>query len=1064
MITRETKDKILQNADIVAIVSETVKLRRDGIRQKGCCPFHGEKTPSFVVYPQTNTFKCYGCGEQGNVIDFVMKRDHLDYPEAVKDLGKRCGVTVEEKEETPEEQAQRMKHDTLLIYNRHVADYYRQQFLMSKEAQDYAYHRWGKAYCDQISIGYAPKGGHALDALPLKTELLRELGLINRHGYDFFQDRITINICDRFGNVIGFTARTMGDGQPKYLNSTESDIYQKSKSLFGIETAWNTTCKSGKAFLVEGGPDCMRLQSIGVLNTFACLGSQWTREHFAILKRAAAQLCFIPDDDPPKDGATFGHGIENVFKAGRLALEMGFSVSVKEIPDDDHSHKQDPDTYFQNQNIFNATDEEEYILWYARKQFPTIKTNDDKSRVVSEVARLLALIDDPTKTSIYIDSLTEFHKGKTFWRQAIDNERKKAEEEAAKSAKQKETDIHKQYGFWVDKGKYYSYSEKGSVFEWSNFTLRPLFHILDNIMPKRLYMIKNDLSHEELIELKQEDLVSLQKFKLKVEGLGNFIWKATEKELTKLKGYLYSQTETAQMITQLGWQRKGFFAFGNGIFFDGQWMKTDDFGIVHLGEKGNFYLPASSKIYRDETKMYDFERRFVHLNLSSVTLREFTDQFFLVFGNNAKIGFAFFLATLFHDIVTATTSTGWFPILNLFGPKGSGKTDMGKTLMKFFVLQEKAPNVRNSTVPALNDTIAAVSNALVLLDEYKNSLDVQKIEFLKGLWDCTGRTRMNMDLDKRKETTAVDAGVILAGQEMATMDIALFSRLIFLQFPRSEFTAEEKENYKQLESLRDGGLTHLTLDILKLRPRMEASYVTLFNQVVSDLTDTLDGQPIEDRILKNWAVPLAAYRCLETALNINLPYSDLYAVAVKGIQTQNAECKTSSELGNFWNMMQYLIAQGDVIEGGDFRIKYLTFFKSDKVNGMQFPAAHPVLFLQKSRVFKLYRQSGKNMGDTVIPEESLKYYLEHSKAFLGEKNVRYDVYSKGSLVYTKSSDGKPSVPETSVQRSYCFDYVKLKEQFEINFERANRDTLSDDEKEEKEIENEKDQEQDLPFY
>ena len=92
MITRETKDRILQNADIVAIVSETVKLRRDGIRQKGCCPFHGEKTPSFVVYPQTNTFKCYGCGEQGNVIDFVMKRDHLDYPEAVCMAGIRARV------------------------------------------------------------------------------------------------------------------------------------------------------------------------------------------------------------------------------------------------------------------------------------------------------------------------------------------------------------------------------------------------------------------------------------------------------------------------------------------------------------------------------------------------------------------------------------------------------------------------------------------------------------------------------------------------------------------------------------------------------------------------------------------------------------------------------------------------------------------------------------------------------------------------------------------------------------------------------------------------------------
>lgn len=217
-----------------------------------------------------------------------------------------------------------------------------------------------------------------------------------------------------------------------------------------------------------------------------------------------------------------------------------------------------------------------------------------------------------------------------------------------------------------------------------------------------------------------------------------------------------------------------------------------------------------------------------------------------------------------------------------------------------------------------------------------------------------------------------------------------------------------------------------------------------------DLTDSLDGQPIEDRILKNWAVPLAAYRCLETALSINLPYGELYEIAVKGIQTQNAECKTSSELGNFWNMMQYLIAQGDVIEGGDFRIKYVTFFKSDKIS-TQYQYAHPILYLQKSRVFKLYRQSGKSMGDTVIPEESLKYYLEHSKAFLGEKNVRYDVYAKGQPIYVKGSDGKSNVPETTVQRSYCFDYNRLREQFDINFERANVDTLSEEEKEEIQI-------------
>ena len=107
------------------------------------------------------------------------------------------------------------------------------------------------------------------------------------------------------------------------------------------------------------------------------------------------------------------------------------------------------------------------------------------------------------------------------------------------------------------------------------------------------------------------------------------------------------------------------------------------------------------------------------------------------------------------------------------------------------------------------------------------------------------------------------------------MDIALFSRLIFLQFPRSEFSPEEKENYKRLEALRDGGLTHLTLEILQLRPKMVASYANLFNHVIEELTDSLDGMPIEDRILKNWAVPLAAYRCLETSLGIRLPYSTL---------------------------------------------------------------------------------------------------------------------------------------------------------------------------------------------
>ena len=285
------------------------------------------------------------------------------------------------------------------------------------------------------------------------------------------------------------------------------------------------------------------------------------------------------------------------------------------------------------------------------------------------------------------------------------------------------------------------------------------------------------MKHEEFLELKQEDLIALAKFKQKIEGLGNFIWKGTEKELTKLKSYLYEKTETATEITQMGWQRAGFYAFGNGVFYDCHFIPADEFGIVRLKDKGNFYLPSSSSIYKNDPKLFTFEKQFVHLNLSSVTLTQFTEQLFKVYGDNGRVGFCFYLATLFRDVVTSTSANHWFPILNLFGPKGSGKSELGHTLLSLFTISYTAPNIQNSTPSALNDTVAQSANALAHIDEYKNDIDPKMIEFLKGLWDGTGRTRMNMDLDKKKETTAVDSGIILSGQEMPTSDIALFTRL-----------------------------------------------------------------------------------------------------------------------------------------------------------------------------------------------------------------------------------------------------------------------------------------------
>ena len=275
---------------------------------------------------------------------------------------------------------------------------------------------------------------------------------------------------------------------------------------------------------------------------------------------------------------------------------------------------------------------------------------------------------------------------------------------------------------------------------------------------------------------------------------------ASAKELTKLKKYLYEQTETAEEITQLGYQPKGkFYAFGNGVF-DIDWHPVDEYGIVRLGERGNYYLPASSKIYRDETKLFQFERRFVHLNYNSVGMGEYFQLLIDVFGDNAKVGICFLLATLFRDIITGYTKT--FPILNLFGPKGSGKSELGHSLMAFFIIENVPPNIQNSTIAAMADLVAQCANALVHIDEFKNNIDIDKREFLKGLWDGAGRSRMNMDRDKKREITSVDCGVILSGQEMATADIALFSRFVYLTFNKSEFSDEAKRKFNEMKEVR----------------------------------------------------------------------------------------------------------------------------------------------------------------------------------------------------------------------------------------------------------------------
>lgn len=1041
--------RVLDATHIEDVVRDFVPLQESGHNYKCCCPVHNERTPSFVVTPSKNMYYCFGCHIGGNAIDFLMTVEGMTFREAVEYLAKKSGTTIEDKTsaQTAAEAAINQKREAMLHANRVALEYYASRMSAddtdAQRAKEYANNRWGVQYVQLQCIGYAPGHGAFRDYAKTKglsTDILVEVGLLRRDEKgnlrDYYYNRIVIPIRSQSNQVLGFTARALDDDGPKYINSPASIVYSKKDTIFGLNAAARQIASDEIVYLVEGAPDVMRLQSIGVANTVASLGTEWSSSQFDQLRRYNPTICFIPDADPPKKvGDIYGPGIAAVIKNGLAALRQGFRVIVKEIPQG--KDKQDPDSYITSRAILDSLHKQDFVPWYAEKLLIGKETASERAPVMKEVAKLLAeMTDADARKALVRQTAKVFGVSSAVVESSVSAVITKGEKRSD-DGNLINQELYRKYGFCERDNYYYSLSKEGEPMVWSNFVMQPLFHIKDQLSPKRLYKITNINRQTEIVELKQEDLVSLQRFKLKVEGIGNYIWKAKDDHLTKLKGYLYEQTETATEITQLGWQKDDFFAFGNGVLYNGIWMAADEYGIVKLPDVGNYYLPAASSIYRNERKLFQFERKFVHTTMSEITLRQYTDKLVAVFGNNAKVGICFLFATLFKDVVTAVTKN--FPILNLFGPKGSGKSELGHSLMSFFVINNEPPNLSSATDAALADTVAQCANALVHIDEYKNSIELNRREFIKGLYDGVGRTRMNMDRDKKRETTAVDCGVILSGQEMPTIDIAIFSRLLFLTFNTSEFSVEAKRKFDDLKTWRNLGCSHLTLQLLMHRKRVEANFAGNYKVALADILASVDGDMVEDRILRNWVIPLAIFRTLEGVVDVAWAYRDMLSLCVAGVRRQNRECRSTNELANFWAVVDYLHQNGEVFIDADYRIKYETSFRGKGMRDkIEWQRARPILYLCPKRIMMLYKKNGKIVGDATLPVESLRFYLENSKEYIGTKYaVRFKNLSnvRESTMEVTGASGMPSVQATSrTDWALCFDYQLLMENYNINLE------------------------------
>ena len=344
-ISEGTIEEVREASDVVEVISSYLPLKKSGKNYKALCPFHSEKTPSFVVNPEKQIFHCFGCQTGGNVFTFVMKMENLTFPESVTFLAEKAGIKIESAEGSEEKKNLRR---TLLGANNAAVDYFHRNLTGTKKVTDYLAKRGiSETSIKKFKLGYAQNSPDALKNI-LKKEGFTEdvlfksglLRLSEEKGfyYDYFRNRIIFPILNPRGECLAFGGRVLDDAMPKYLNSSESFLYHKGKVLYGLSLAKEAINKEKKVIIVEGYFDLIKLSQAGLKNVVAPLGTALTLEHIRLLRRWTENIVLCPDGDEA--------GTKSACRGLELLLEEGLKVKVMVIPEG-----YDPDSYITEKGV-----------------------------------------------------------------------------------------------------------------------------------------------------------------------------------------------------------------------------------------------------------------------------------------------------------------------------------------------------------------------------------------------------------------------------------------------------------------------------------------------------------------------------------------------------------------------------------------------------------------------------------------------------------------------------------------------------------------------------------------
>lgn len=1046
----------IHQVDLVKVISQYVKLEKRGAQHIGCCPFHNEKTPSFHVSATKSLYKCFGCGEGGNSpVQFLMDHKGLSYPEALEEVARIGGITVEyerNRAEYSEQQKQihdRKKQATELMQQ--VIRVYQPDELELYDTIDC----FGKQYKPQTiaiwGIGYAPDGNiikNLAKANDLDVQLLCDIGILkssDRGGhYDFYRDRLLFPIHDHRGRVVAIGGRKSNldtdPKNPKYINSPETLIYNKSETLYGLHINKRGIHKAQQAILVEGYTDVITMHEYGFDNAVASCGTALTTEQVKLLKRYTDQVLVL------RDGDQAGHDAA-VKDVETLILAGIHHVKVCLMKD-----KEDPDSFLRKHTargleVYIEDNAQDGLVWRVMLEFD----EDDPYKVdkaINKAGELLAVIDSSTLRENYIRELTakkNMGSRKQILKDAIAKYEKNnlTKSRGSDLTKDQENDII-EYGIYEWKNSYFVTSDPQSAgHQVSNFIIKPLMLVIGSKESQRIVEIAN-MHRSYVINMPSDKLVSITDLKKEVARYGNFRFFGKPEAYESMLAKVYQGCKDCFPITALGWNSKGFYAWGNGISVDGKFIPVDEYGIVEH-DKVQYLLPAYSKVQdtfinEDSEENYAFEKAFsFHYNPGAIGFREWTQRMIDVHQDHGMIAVAYYIASLFRDIIFDKLS--FFPHLNLFGKPQAGKGLLANSLMSMFGKDHSFFNLNMGTNVAFTRKLAQSSNAIVVFDEYDNDVDKRRIDQLKGAYDGIGREVGKADHSNQTRIIKVRSALIILGQQQPTQDTALFQRCITLNITDKDRTLEWEKHVGALKKIRDTGeLTNITQYILSFREEFAKEFSDAHERISSAVKEELRKSDYiipNHRIINNYAVIFTSYFLFAKKLPFAFSADNFKDHFVKTLVEQSNAMLSEDETAVFWRIVEYLLAIREISHFEDIFVEQRTkpetimneLDRSERKDSIPvyFDEPTTLVYITFKRIHPMYQERHHRMkGKHGFEYETLKHYLKNSPAYVGQKRAK------------KFGPGGPS------PTCFVFRLDELPVHFDLSIEAtANTDTNDD---------------------